>query len=107
MKRTLDAAKLSDSTRKSSESSQVSGEGRKFSGSGSYSGSSNPATITMNGTIAETATFNRFCAPEGLATTSGFMGSSFLTAVGMLSGISVQRRSGMDSDVNQTNPGPP
>lgn len=35
------------------------------SGSGSYSGTNNPDTITMNGAITETATFDNLCVPGG------------------------------------------
>lgn len=35
------------------------------SGTGSYSGFNNPATITMKGTITETATFKNVCTPTG------------------------------------------
>lgn len=34
-------------------------------GTGSYSGTNNPATITMDSAITETATFNNLCAPSG------------------------------------------
>ncbi len=49
------------------------------SGSGSYSGSSNPATVTMNGPITETANFG---ATDSVTVTSSPTGSGYVTVDG-------------------------